>query len=170
MGGVIAQSFYFAHPSRVARLVLAHTFPSFRALGERVVAGFTATRLQPVLEGASPADLASSAANALLAPSAPSEARQRLMTSLSALRRDSYVKTIRGLLAQKPGRELETIAVPTLIIAGEMDRLVPLSMAQHMAGRIPDSRLTVIQDVGHLSNLERPHEFNELAAAFFRTR
>ena len=49
MGGMIAQCFYFTHPHRVASLVLANTFPSFRALGEKAVTGFLAARLQPLL-------------------------------------------------------------------------------------------------------------------------
>jgi pimeloyl-ACP methyl ester carboxylesterase len=170
MGGVIAQSFYFVHPSRVASLVLAHTFPDFRSLGEDVVADFIARRLQPILDGGSPADLALSAARVLLSANAPDEAKNRLIASLSALRKESYVKAVRALVTHASARALEVIAVPTLILAGELDRLVPVSMAQHMAARISGSELAIVKGAGHLSNLERPEEFNQIVQSFLQRR
>ena len=38
----------------------------------------------------------------------------------------------------------------------------PLRIAEDMARRIPRARLVVIDGAGHLSNLERPDEFNAL--------
>lgn len=166
MGGMIAQCFYFRHPRRVASLVLAHTFPSFRALGEQAVADFLAARLQPLLNGATPADLAPAAAASLLAPDAPQSARVRLMASLSDLRKASYIKTIRALAAQDALGELKDIAIPSLVLAGELDRLSPISVAQEMSKRIPGAQLVVIPEAGHLSNLERPEQFNEAVGAF----
>ena len=71
MGGIIAQCFYFAHPDRVRSLVLADSFPSFQVIGAAAVKGFLAARVDPLLEGATPADLASAAAKAMLAPARP---------------------------------------------------------------------------------------------------
>lgn len=166
MGGMIAQCFYFAHPHRVASLVLADTFPSFRALGEEAVKGFLAARIEPLLNGATPADLAPAAATSLLAPSAPESARERLLWSLSHLNKDSYVKTARALAEQDAVGDLKDIAVPTLVLSGEFDRLAPVSLARQMSGRIPGSQLAVIPGAGHISNLERPEEFNEAVSRF----
>jgi 3-oxoadipate enol-lactonase len=61
---------------------------------------------------------------------------------------------------------LSTITVPTLIVAGEEDVLTPPKEARAMHAAIPDSRLALIADAGHLSNIERPTEFNALLAGF----
>jgi 3-oxoadipate enol-lactonase len=166
MGGLIAQCFYFAHPHRVSSLILADSFPSFKSLGEKMVAGFLAARLQPLLDGATPADLAASGAEALLAPGAPDVARKRLIATLSGMRKESYIKTIRAMVAQNAVGRLEDIEVPTLVLNGEFDRLAPVAIAEDMVRRIPDAQLVVIQGAGHLSNLEGPDEFNAAVVTF----
>jgi pimeloyl-ACP methyl ester carboxylesterase len=63
---------------------------------------------------------------------------------------------------------LPQIACPTLVIVGEQDALTPLADARVLFERIPDARLEVLTDAGHLSNLERPEAFSELLARFVR--
>ena len=166
MGGLIAQCFYFMHPDRVSSLVLADSFPSLGSLGENLVAGFLAARLQPLLDGQSPADLAASGAASLLAPYASDEAKSSLVATLSSMRAESYIKTIRALVAQDVLGQLEDIRVPTLVMNGEEDRLSPVAMAEDMARRIPRAQLVVIHGAGHLSNLEKPEEFNDALTKF----
>ncbi len=166
MGGFIAQCFYFAHPKRVATLVLAHTFPSFRALGDAFVDQFVATRFQPLLDGATPAEAADVTVKGLLGPQASADARQHFHASLCALRRNSYIKALRGLLEQDAPGALEDIKVPTLLLTGDHDRLAPPPVCQDMAGRIASSEITIIAECGHLSNIECPDEFNRIVHGF----
>ena len=166
MGGLIAQCFYFAHPDRVASLTLADTFPFFGALGPGTVEAFAKARLQPLLDGALPADSAASAATALMAPGADERARAKLIASLSGLRRAPYIRTIRALLAQQAPGQLEDIAVPTLIMVGEHDRLSPEAVSRAMAERISGSQLVVIPDAGHMSSMEKPEIFNRALGEF----
>jgi Predicted hydrolases or acyltransferases (alpha/beta hydrolase superfamily) len=56
--------------------------------------------------------------------------------------------------------------VPTLVIAGEEDRVYPPSLARRMAERIRGAQLVVLEGCGHLSNLEQPERFNEALLAF----
>ena len=56
---------------------------------------------------------------------------------------------------------LSDIQAPTLIVWGEKDRLVPLKDAHKFDELIPNSRLVVYEDTGHVAMLERPEEFNE---------
>jgi 3-oxoadipate enol-lactonase len=166
MGGLIAQCFYFAHPERVATLVLAHTFPSFGSLGDEFVSGFVANRLQPLLNGAQPADLADASVWSLVGPSAPQSAREHLRSSLCALRKGSYTRTLQSLVRQPPPGALEEIAVPTLVLTGELDPLSQPGLARVMASRIRGSQFVIIPDCGHLSSLERPGAFNAAVRDF----
>ncbi len=166
MGGIIAQCFYFSHPERVRSLVLADSFPSFQVIGAVAVKGFLAARVDPLLEGATPADLASAAAKAMLAPGAPESAYELLLASLSNLRIESYVKAARALAAQEAIGKLEDIVVPTLVLTGELDLLAPVSLAREMSEKIPGSELAIIPEAGHISNLERPEEFNRVVSRF----
>jgi pimeloyl-ACP methyl ester carboxylesterase len=48
------------------------------------------------------------------------------------------------------------IATPTLILWGEEDELVPLSMGQRLHIAIPDSKLMVFENIGHAPQEEHP--------------
>lgn len=52
--------------------------------------------------------------------------------------------------------QLAQIRCPVLIIAGQDDRLVALAQLQQMAALIPDARLVVLPDSGHMLPLEQP--------------
>ncbi|MBA3712297.1 MAG: alpha/beta fold hydrolase [Pyrinomonadaceae bacterium] len=64
---------------------------------------------------------------------------------------------------------LSEIAVPTLIIVGSEDEFTPVSDAEFMRERIPNSWMVVIEKTGHMPNLERPDEFNRVVEEFLKT-
>jgi pimeloyl-ACP methyl ester carboxylesterase len=56
---------------------------------------------------------------------------------------------------------LKRLTVPTVVIAGENDRLTPPSHARRIAEMLPDlQRLVVLPDTGHMAPLERPAEIS----------
>ncbi|NCN28084.1 alpha/beta hydrolase [bacterium] len=61
---------------------------------------------------------------------------------------------------------LKSIQVPTLILVGRDDVVTPVSEAQLMNEQISASELTVLDGVGHLSNLENSASFNSALNAF----
>ena len=64
---------------------------------------------------------------------------------------------------------LPRIAVPTLLIWGELDARSTLSVARQFEQAIPDAKLVVIPGAGHVSNLEQPEAFNDAVREFCRT-
>jgi len=78
-------------------------------------------------------------------------------------RGDSY--TIDSVLrSQQDGHErlddvIGKLGVPTLILWGEQDEMIPLSVGQNLHSLIPGSKLEVIAQCGHLPALEKPAEF-----------
>lgn len=55
---------------------------------------------------------------------------------------------------------LSQIRIPVLILVGEEDKITPPEMAESMHKKINGSHLSIIENAGHLSNLENPFEFN----------
>lgn len=96
--------------------------------------------------------------------------RERLIEALSEARDrrampwagDAFLRSLRGLARSQfaQGRRawalMRTIEVPTLVIWGDRDRLVAPDLAPSVAAAIPDSRLLVLQDVGHTAMMEDP--------------
>jgi pimeloyl-ACP methyl ester carboxylesterase len=57
---------------------------------------------------------------------------------------------------------LPRLTVPTIVLAGEDDRLTPSGHARRIAEMLPDLvRLTVLDETGHMAPLERPDAVNE---------
>ena len=76
---------------------------------------------------------------------------------------EAYVRTFRGLVTsylRLGGHSLWRLAgrvqVPALVVWGREDRLVPVRHAERTARAIPDSRLLVIDGVGHTAQMEAP--------------
>lgn len=70
---------------------------------------------------------------------------------------ESCRQLVPGRYAGLP-RLLRTITIPTLIIWGGNDRIIPLSFGERLHGDIPGSRLAVIPGCGHVPQEERPAE------------
>jgi len=79
---------------------------------------------------------------------------------------DAYVRTLRGLVgtflrAYLPGsnslwRIARRITAPTLVMGGRADRLVDVRVPAQVARLVPDSRLLVLDGVGHVAQMEVP--------------
>jgi pimeloyl-ACP methyl ester carboxylesterase len=61
------------------------------------------------------------------------------------------------------------IGQPTLIIWGRQDRIVPLWVGQRLDASLPDSRLVVLEDTGHVPQEERPTQTQAVIDEFLRT-
>ncbi len=58
------------------------------------------------------------------------------------------------------------IKIPTLIIWGEYDKIIPLSIGRRLKQAIPNSKLAVIHDCGHMPQEEKPKETVEIISDF----
>ncbi len=67
----------------------------------------------------------------------------------------------------KPYRGLEgRVRVPTLVLWGERDRMLPAPEGERLASKIPGARLVILPDAGHLPQRERPDTFAAAVAGF----
>lgn len=74
----------------------------------------------------------------------------------------------RGMALRKDSvPTLSRIQVPTLVLTGEHDQLIPPSEARAMQAGIPASRLSVIPGAGHLPNLEAAAAVSQQLGSFF---
>jgi len=94
---------------------------------------------------------------------------------LPALRRVTYMarhdadalRTLLDSLFENPiGPRLAEVRVPTLVISGEFDPLVPPPLSQHVAAAIPGAQYAVIRRAAHNPMDERPREFNAVLLDF----
>ncbi|MCG6534134.1 MAG: alpha/beta fold hydrolase, partial [Syntrophales bacterium LBB04] len=61
---------------------------------------------------------------------------------------------------------LHRLRRPTLIVWGAKDRVFPLQQAYSAKRKMPNAQLHIMKECGHIPNLERPEEFNNLVINF----
>ncbi|NCQ34930.1 alpha/beta fold hydrolase, partial [bacterium] len=106
----------------------------------------------------------------LLAPAAY-EAEPDLVEFVREMMLETSTDGIVGALSAMRDRpdstpDLPALEVPTLILHGQDDQLIPVSEAEVMRDGIPGSELVIVPGAGHLPNLEQPDIFNDAMREF----
>ncbi|MGZ0218256.1 MAG: alpha/beta fold hydrolase [Acidimicrobiales bacterium] len=170
MGARILLTFFPLHAERVATLTLCDCFYGFDAMSDEKRSDFMALREKPLREGKTFADLAPALVESLVSPDCPPEIAAELYDSIVMLRVEPYLKTLMATTVFDAYAAMEEINVPVQLIFGEHDRLSPPSIGEEMVDLITDARLEVLEGAGHLSNLERPAQFNDTLRSFLAPR
>ncbi|MCU0264977.1 MAG: alpha/beta hydrolase [Actinomycetia bacterium] len=63
--------------------------------------------------------------------------------------------------------DLAAVPVPTLVVHGALDAIAPLAGAHELAAAIPDARLVVLDDAGHVPILTRPRQVADAVTAWW---
>jgi 3-oxoadipate enol-lactonase len=166
MGCYVAFEFVYLFPSRIRALVLAGARAGGPDKAEKKSREKQARRV--LVEGM---DFAvESISKSLLAEATLKEKpevvdRIREMALHTDPRGDAAAQ--RGMATRRDySGDLTNISVPTLIIAGSEDGVRTPEDAEFIHGRIRNSRLEIIDDAGHLMNMEQPEIFNHKLLIF----
>jgi non-heme chloroperoxidase len=160
MGGYQALAFYRLYPELVDSLVLCDTRAN--ADSPEVFAGRQQFR-KAVMEKGSEEAATRMVPNFFAPETYESNPSLVEKTRASIVRQtpDDISEAMRAIAERGDSTELLTeISCPTLIINGIDDRVTPPETAATMHALIPGSKLELIPDAGHLSNLEQPAMFN----------
>jgi len=165
-GGTVALELYRHHPGRVATLVLADTYAGWKGSLPEAEVRARVAGLRRMLDG--PPGEFDPTLPGLFAGDPPAEFAP-LLDALAADVRPATLAAQLLAMAETDQRDLlPRVAVPTLLLWGELDARSPLSVAHQFAQAIPHAELVVIPGCGHVSNLERPEQFNDAVRAFCR--
>ncbi len=165
MGGYIALELLRSSPERVRGLVLVST----RAEAESVEGRRARDQAAAQARDGGAAAVAEAMIPRILAP--VSYQNDSLLGQVRQIMERTPVAGIAGALAAMRDRPdstslLPTLAVPILLIAGEMDQLVPLADMTRMHDAIPGSVLRVVPSAGHLPPVEQPGETTRILQEF----
>lgn len=160
MGGYVALEFCHLFPGRVSALVLAGTRAPADSVEEKQNRERQATRiLAEGMKGVADETLPKLLARETLAGKPEIVTRVRQMIESTDPRGAAAAQ--RGMAARRDySEDLTHINVATLVIVGREDSIRPLSDAEFMHSKIRNSRLEVIENAAHVSNMERPEVFN----------
>jgi pimeloyl-ACP methyl ester carboxylesterase len=167
MGGMVAQELVLGHPERVRTLTLGCTFPGgpeaqlpepalVQALGAAMLSGDRERALR-----------AGYAANVSEAYAADPEHWEpfRAMASALPVAVAVIMLQMHAVAGHNTAARLPNVTVPTLIVHGTEDRMLPVVNGRLLARLIPHARLEVLDGIGHMFWWEQP----ERSAALVRS-
>ncbi|MGH7460140.1 MAG: alpha/beta fold hydrolase [Longimicrobiales bacterium] len=168
MGGYVALAFYRKYAMRVRALVLCNTRAGAdseegkqnrRALAHRVRLDGARAAIESVMPKIVSEHTRRTEPGRVVAAHGLMESNQP----------EALARALEGM-ALRPDSEpmLRHIEVPTLIVHGEDDATIPPGEGQIMARGIRGSRIKILTQSGHLSNLENPDGFNRVLGEFLQ--
>lgn len=166
MGGYVAFALWRRHRRRIRALVLADT----RAGSDTIEAAARRRELMDVAETQGSTAVANMQIGGLVGKTT----RDRRPDIFDAVHRMMAQAPAAGIIGgleamlHRPDSTATcgTIDVPTLVVVGDEDAVTPPKEARRLHEAIPGSRLEVLQQAGHLSNVERPAAFNTVVSEF----
>jgi len=166
MGGYVAFEFVHLFPARTRALVLAGTRAPADNEQERQ-ARFQQVE-QMLAQGMS--GIAEASVSKLLAPRTLAEKPEvvaRVSEMILRANPQGAAAAQRGMAARRDySEDLPSINVPTLVVVGHDDPIRPVADAEFMHNRIPGSRLEIIEEAAHMTNMEQPENFNRALLDF----
>lgn len=169
MGGYIALEFYRRYPEYVDALILASTRAGAdsdegKANRDKMAAAAREQGADAVVQAMLPN---------LLSPQTQENDAELVEVVEEMIRSASVEGIVGALMAMKERPDsiptLAEIDVPTLIIHGADDKIIPVAEAERMHEAIEGSELVIIDDAGHLPNLEQPDAFNDAIVDFLES-
>ena len=166
MGGYVALAFAEAYPEHIDKLMLLDT----RHLPDSAQAAEGRENLAKQVEADGVGGLADALPARMLTeatvngkPDVAAKASDMIRAASPA----GVAGAARGMAVRVDQSDLlPSIAVPTLIVVGEQDGITPPADAEEMAAAIYNSTLVKIPEASHLSNLDKPDEFNKALIDF----
>jgi 3-oxoadipate enol-lactonase len=169
MGGYVAFALHRRAAARLEALVLCDT----RSQGDTDEGRENRKRMLAELEQHGLPAIADAMLPKLLGPvamadpSGPASGVRRLIMGNAS---HGIADAIRCLMARPDATPtLANITCPALLVVGRDDQLTPPADHQAMHAAIAGSRLEIIEGAGHLSNLERPSDFNRALFDFLES-
>jgi pimeloyl-ACP methyl ester carboxylesterase len=158
MGGMIAQELALAAPTRVDRLVLGCTTPgganqilpggdvidAFRRVGtqspEATIRELLAINFTPAFMATHPELIEGLVTHGLGARIAPAV----------------FMGQSNSIVQHDTEARCGSIAAPTLVITGDVDRVIPGDNSRTLAARIPRAKLAILEGIAHMFWIEAP--------------
>lgn len=166
-GGQIIMEVFRQAPSRVKSLIFADTFASLDTPEGKQVRYDTAARLEKdgldaysdeviykmiTPEHVSSQPDVSTHVLKMMKATSPKGAATALRARAERI---DYLKEV-----------LPAINIPTLVIVGREDEYTPVAKAEELQQNLQNCKLVIIEDAGHMPNLEHPYEFNTAVLDF----
>jgi 3-oxoadipate enol-lactonase len=163
MGGMVAQELALAHPEAIRTLTLGCTY-----CGGEGSSLTSEAVMQRLVQGMSSGDRERAIRTGWEANVSPSFVDDEVYATFLqiGLRHGVAVPVImnqmRAIVRHDTSARLPSLRMPTLVVHGTLDQMLPVQNGRMIAGLIPDSRIEIMEGIGHLFFWEEPQRSAEL--------
>ncbi len=166
MGGYIALAFLQKYPDNVAGLILSDT----QAVADTAEAQKKRETIAETLLKDGTAEFITGFINNAVSVSASEKVKADLLAMMQSQKAEGMAAALRGMsLRADTSSILSGTQLPVLILSGDQDKVISPQQSDAMHQLAKNSKLVVIHDAGHLSNLEQPVQWNKAVEDFFET-
>ena len=166
MGGMIGQTFALKYPGLFASLALADTTSRYPAEAAPLWEGRIKTAQAQGMGPLAEPTLERWFTAGYRAKSPPGLARVRKLILETPVA--GYIGCCHAIPKINLSARLKEIRCPILVLVGEQDPGTPVAMAREIHAHAPGSKLVVIPEAAHLSNIEQPAAFNRALGDFLK--
>jgi pimeloyl-ACP methyl ester carboxylesterase len=170
MGGYVTFALCRRVPERFSAMILADTKPQ----ADTAEGKEARRKMIQLVHASGPSAVADEMLPKLLGPTTRNT-RPQLAGAVRQMIESAPVDAIAGALEAMLRRpdstgDLPGVGWPALVIVGAEDGITPLADAEAMQVGIPRSRLVLLPEAGHLSNLETPDAFSRAVGDFLHSQ
>lgn len=95
--------------------------------------------------------------------------RQKVYSWMSQSTREGLTGALQAIRDREDSTPfLTSVNIPTLIIGANEDQAIPCEFSQKLAKNISGSQLQIIENAGHMVNMEQPESFNRILLEFLK--
>lgn len=160
MGSAVALSLALDYPAKVSGLGLVGSGARLRVAGELIEGASNATTFHTTIQTVMDWSFGPQTPQSLI-----ELAGKRMAETRPAVLYGDFLACDAFDISER----LPAIHQPALIICGAEDRMTPLRAAQFLAGNLPNARLEVIPEAGHMVMLEQPQAVAAILSDFLAT-
>ncbi|HUY00674.1 MAG TPA: alpha/beta hydrolase [Candidatus Deferrimicrobium sp.] len=174
-GGGVAQITYHDYPSQTKALVLIDTsFTIVETFQQKLFWNLLPTpltlTLNPLLRWSVHTLSTASIPFIAIALNKPVETVKRWIHDLNAVPSYVIIEEIKQIVKYNLEEKLGEILIPTCLICGNLDTITPVSMMRRMQQKIPDARLCVIKNAGHMALITQSTQVNKYLKEFLKEK
>ncbi len=160
MGGLMAQEVAMTSPDRVRSLVLACTHPGVaHSVWDPDAVALLTGRASMTADEAAEASIPFNYAESTPRERIEQDWAVRLPLAASPA---GYLAQVQGTAGWSGLERLPGLRAPTLVLHGELDRLVPVANGRRLAQEIPGAELAVLPDANHVFWTDQPQRTTEV--------
>jgi pimeloyl-ACP methyl ester carboxylesterase len=168
MGGTIALQVVLKNTALVESLILTNTFSKLRP--QKAATWFFYGIRLILVHVFGIHKQANYVANRLFPRPENEELRIEFTRQVRQANHQGYRSTLRSYARYDLSEQVRKINIPTLIVTGEDDPVVPPAVQTELTNQIPNSRQVLIPNAGHAVSVERPNMYNGLILDFLKSQ